>query len=39
MKNYNILKEKMDRLVSIMLIDGVQPSDLADNIFEKAYKK
>jgi len=39
MKKHNIFKKKMDRLVSIMLIDGVQPSDLAENIFEKPYKK
>ncbi|MBW1616354.1 MAG: hypothetical protein JRJ49_07465 [Deltaproteobacteria bacterium] len=39
MKDHAILKEKMDKLINIMLVDGVQPSDLADNIFQKPYKK
>ena len=34
-----LLKKKLDDLVSLILTDGVQPSDLADNIFLDSYVK
>ncbi|MCK4260051.1 MAG: hypothetical protein KAX49_13820 [Halanaerobiales bacterium] len=33
------IKFKLDRLIGIMLSDGVQPNDLANNIFLKDYEK
>lgn len=33
-----VVQKKLDTLISIMLTDGVQPSDLADNIFCEEYK-
>lgn len=38
MKN-NILQNKLDSLVKLYLTTGVQPSDLADNIFLENYKQ
>lgn len=35
----DLLKSKLDRLINIMLTDGVQPSDFADNISLDCYKK
>ena len=35
----SIIEEKVDRLINIMLTDGVQPGDLANNIFTNCYKK
>ena len=34
-----LLKKKLDDLVSLILTDGVQPSDLTDNIFLDSYVK
>ncbi|WP_312198324.1 hypothetical protein [Anaerospora hongkongensis] len=39
MSAQSILKKKIDDLISLMLTDGVQPSDLADNIFFDSYVK
>lgn len=33
----DVVKYKLDRLISILLTNGVQPSDIADNIFLKDY--
>lgn len=37
MSNYKVIKKKIDDLINIILTDGVQPSDLADNIFIDSY--
>lgn len=34
-----LLRKKLDDLVNLILTDGVQPSDLADNIFLDSYVK
>lgn len=31
------IKKEIDDLINLMLTDGVQPTDLADNIFDEAY--
>jgi hypothetical protein len=31
------LKDKLDKLIALMLVNGVQPGDLADNIFLDSY--
>jgi len=33
-----IAKQKVEKLIDVMLTDGVQPSDLVDNIFFEHYK-
>lgn len=38
MSLYNVVKEKLDRLIDIMQTDGVQPCDLANNISIDCYK-
>lgn len=35
----NLLQDKLDNLVKLYLTTGVQPSDLADNIFLDHYKQ
>lgn len=37
MSNKLLLKKKLDDLVNLMMTDGVQPSDLANNIFLQSY--
>lgn len=38
MSLYDVIKEKLDRLIDIMQTDGVQPCDLANNISLDSYK-
>lgn len=35
----DVIQYKLDRLINLMLNDGVQPGDLADNIFLNDYKE
>lgn len=39
MSMYDVIQYKLDRLINIMLNDGVQPGDIADNIFLDEYKQ
>src|SRR3982751_6846169 len=34
-----IIKDKIDRLVNLMMNEGVQPNDLTENIFLGTYRK
>ncbi|KLV23580.1 hypothetical protein [Bacillus altitudinis] len=38
MKKTKLIEDKLDDLVKLMLIKGVQPSELADNVFLCDYK-
>jgi len=35
----DVIQYKLDRLINVMLNDGVQPGDIADNIFLNEYKQ
>ena len=37
MLRHTVIKKKINDLINLMLTDGVQPSDLADNIFFESY--
>ncbi|NMA70237.1 MAG: hypothetical protein GX958_12610 [Desulfitobacterium sp.] len=37
MTNKSFLEKKLDDLINLMMTDGVQPNDLADNIFLEPY--
>ena len=39
MNPYEVIQSKIDRLITIRLTKGVQPEDLADNIYLNDYKK
>ncbi|MCW6091351.1 hypothetical protein AAGC94_07890 [Clostridium sporogenes] len=39
MNSYEIIKSKVDRLINIRLTEGVQPEELANNIYLSDYKK
>ncbi|MBZ9534534.1 hypothetical protein HUN92_03835 [Bacillus firmus] len=38
MSKENLIKAKLDNLIKLLLIKGIQPSELADNIFLSDYK-
>jgi len=38
MSNYDVIRRKVDVLIALTLTDGVQPSDLVDNIFLDSYE-
>ncbi|MEH7532582.1 hypothetical protein COJ21_26550 [Priestia megaterium] len=38
MKTVKLIEDKLDNLVKLMLTAGVQPSELADNVFVSEYK-
>lgn len=38
MKTVKLIEDKLDNLVKLMLTAGVQPSELADNVFVNEYK-
>lgn len=39
MDNKEIVRYKLDKLITIMLTKGVQPKELTDNIFNNAYSE